>query len=516
MTDTASNNKHSKKILYNTLAVYIKIIFNSIITLIATRIVLDCLGVNDFGLYNLLAGVIVLLSFMNGALMVSTQRYLSIAIGEGREDKLKSIFNSSLVIHLVLAFAIVVVLLFIQPILINKILNISIESRSVAHVVYDIMVISSAITLLQVPYSAAMNAHQDIYYWAFTEALNCFLRFLSAVALLYIESNKLEWYSVLVLLSLVISALIKYIWCRKKYKETELHLSEMKNKALIKEMFGFVGWNTFGSFAFLVRNQGVAILLNLFYGTVINAAYGIANQVNGLVMTLASAITAVFAPSIMQAHGAGDDGKMMKIAIMSSKLSFFISSLTSIPLILFMPEILKLWLKEVPEYTIGFCQLLILSFILAQLTAGLNRAIYAMGNIKWFQILYSTILILILPFGYLLFKLGISVYSIFFIMLLAQIGIMIVEILYVHRTVNFGLAEFFFRSIFLALVTFFGVLICSNIVIEVLCLEYFISYLLYIVVTILVYVILYIMLVFNRDEYISMKNIIVRNKRDKR
>lgn len=442
MTDTASNNKHSKKILYNTLAVYIKIIFNSIITLIATRIVLDCLGANDFGLYNLLAGVILLLSFMNGSLMISTQRYLSVAIGEGKKDKLVSIFNASMTIHLLLALCVLSVLLLMQPILINEILNIPDELKTTAHIVYDIMVVSSAITLLQVPYSAEMNAHQDIYYWAFTEAINCFLRFLSAVALFYIDSNKLEWYSILVLLSLIISALIKLVWCRKKYNETELFLSEMKNKVLIKEMFGFVGWNTLGSSAVLVRNQGVAVILNMFFGTIVNAAYGIANQVNGLVMTLASTITTVFAPSIMQAHGAGDDEKMMKIATMSSKLSFFISSITAIPLIVYMQEILELWLKEIPEYTVEFCTLMIMSFIILQLTAGVNRAIYAVGKIKNYQILITLVMYLIIPVGYLLLKLNFDIMSIFCVILIAQLVILAIEIIYIKVLVPFNISNY--------------------------------------------------------------------------
>lgn len=304
------------------------------------------------------------------------------------------------------------------------------------------MVVSSAITLLQVPYSAEMNAHQDIYYWAFTEAINCFLRFLSAVALFYIDSNKLEWYSILVLLSLIISALIKLVWCRKKYNETELFLSEMKNKVLIKEMFGFVGWNTLGSSAVLVRNQGVAVILNMFFGTIVNAAYGIANQVNGLVMTLASTITTVFAPSIMQAHGAGDDEKMMKIATMSSKLSFFISSITAIPLIVYMQEILELWLKEIPEYTVEFCTLMIMSFIILQLTAGVNRAIYAVGKIKNYQILITLVMYLIIPVGYLLLKLNFDIMSIFCVILIAQLVILAIEIIYIKVLVPFNISNY--------------------------------------------------------------------------
>ena len=489
----------SKKILKNTVAVYVKIVFNSIITLISTRIVLECLGVSDFGLYNLLAGVVVMLSFLNGALMVSTQRYLSIAIGAGREDKLKSIFNASIVIHVILSILIFVILLLIQPLIINNILNIPHSSIQTAHIVYDIMIISSVITLLQVPYSAAMNAHEDIYYWAFTEALNCFLRLMSAVALLYIVDNKLEFYTILVLLSLVISAFFKYIWCRKKYKETELVISEMKNKALIKEMFGFVGWNTLGSSAVLVRNQGVAVLLNMFFGTVVNAAYGIANQVNGLVMTLASTVTTVFAPSIMQAHGSGDDDKMIRIAVLSSKISFFISSVTALPLIVYMPEILGLWLKNVPEYSVEFCRLMILAFIIMQLVSGINRAIYAVGKIKIYQILITTILCLIIPVGYILFKIGCDVLTIFYVILIAQLLVLFVDIFYIKYLVNFRMCKFMKFIIFGLIQFVVFVLLMNNIYIE---------NKIWNIILVLPYIIIYYYIILNKKE----RDLIYRKK----
>ena len=448
---------HSRKILLNTIAVYIKIVINTIITLISTRIVLGCLGVNDFGLYNLISGVIVLLSFLNGALMVSTQRYLSIAIGEKNSEKLSLYFNSSFSIHTIFAACLILVLVLLQPLLINHMLNIPAESVVTSHIIYDIMVVSSALTLFQVPYSAAMNAHEDIYVWAVTEAVNCLLRLGAAVALLYIADNKLEIYTALILLALVMSAGMKYWWCRVKYAETRLIVEKMKDRAMLKEMFGFVGWNTLGSSAVLVRNQGVAVLLNVFFGVVVNAAYGIANQVNGLVMTLASTITTVFSPSIMQAHGAGDDEKMIRVAILSSKLSFFISSITAMPLMVFMPEILKMWLGEVPEHTIVFCTLMLYVFIIMQLTAGLNRVIYAVGKIKWYQITLSVILFAIIPVGYVLFKAGYDVEVVFYVMIAGQLLTLIANIYYSYKYVKYDVVKFGLQSIALPMLLYVGI-----------------------------------------------------------
>lgn len=448
---------HSRKVLVNTIAVYIKIIINTIITLISTRIVLRCLGVNDFGLYSLISSVIVLLSFLNGALMVSTQRYLSIAIGEKNKEKLSQYFNSSFLIHTILAMCLILVLLLLQPLLINHILNIPIESHMTSHVIYDIMIVSSAFTLFQVPYSAAMNAHEDIYVWAVTEVLNCLLRLGASIALLFIVDNKLEIYTALILLALLVSAGMKYWWCRVKYAESRLIIEKMKNKVMLKEMFGFVGWNTLGSSAVLIRNQGVAVLLNVFFGVLVNAAYGIANQVNGLVMTLASTITTVFSPSIMQAYGAGDSDKMIRVAIISSKLSFLISSITAIPLMVFMPEIFKIWLGDIPQYSVEFCSLMMYVFVIMQLTSGLNRVIYAVGEIKWYQITLSMILFAIIPAGYILFNVGYHVNVVFYVMIVAQLLMLIVNIYFSYKSVKYDVVRFSVQSILLPMLLFVGI-----------------------------------------------------------
>ena len=504
---------NSKKILINTIAIYIKILFNTIVTLIATKIVLNSLGENDFGLYNLLAGVITMLSFMNGALMISTQRYMSIAIGERNCSKLKSIFNTSLSIHGILAIVVLSVLLVLQPILINVVLNIPKDSIYTAHIVYDIMVLSSVFTLLQVPYSAAMNAHEDIYYWAFTEAVNNALKLVSALGLVYIISDKLVYYTLFIFSSLAISTLFKYIWCKIKYQETKISISEMKNKVLIKEMFGFVGWNTFGVVGTRVIDQGVSVILNIFFGTIANAAYGIAYQVNGLVLTLSSSITAVFAPSIMQAHGVGDDRKMMKIAIFSSKTTFLISSVTAIPLITFMPEILNIWLCDYPAYSVEFCRLMIYSFVITQLTSGLNKVIYAVGKLKWYQITLFVILVSILPVSYILYKIDFPVNTIFYILLIAQVMTMITNVYYSRRYVSFNVKEFLHRSIGLAIILFLTFVCIGNLLAEDGMSIW--KIVLYSIGLCMIYVCLYIGVVYDCYEQKKIFNVLRRNKNEK-
>lgn len=492
---------HSRKLLYNTITIYVKILLNTVFTLIATRIVLSALGADEFGLYNLIAGVIVLLSFLNGALIISTQRFLSIAIGKGDKEQLCSIFNCGIAIHAFIAFVLVVVLLALQPILLGGFLNIPDGLDLTAHIIYDIMIVSSVITLIVIPYSALINSFEDNYFFAISECVACFLRLLSAIIIQYVASYKLEIYTVLMLFSVGIDALLKYVWCKLKYPVAKLSIRKMRNRQLLHQMFGFVGWNTLGSSAVLVRNQGVAVVLNVFFGTVVNAAYGVANQVNGLIMTLATTITTVFSPSIIQARGAGDNKRMLEIAIFSSKISFLISSLTAIPLLIFMPDILRIWLGSYPEYTVMFCRLIIFPFLLMQIVPGINRMVYAVGNIKYFQIVISIILYSIAPIGYWLFSLNCPVKSIFCVMIVAQVLTVASEIYFAYRCVQFNLKGYLYKSIFMPLLVF-GAMFCFFYFLECLFVQERNTFLIIIasLLMIFVYISVYSVLIFDKIE----------------
>lgn len=425
--------QHSKKLILNTLALYIKIGIKAIVMLIVTRISLLCLGQEDFGLYNLIAGIIVLLSFLNGSLIISTQRFLSIAIGEGNYEKLSSIFNVSLEIHVVLAVLVGAVFFFVQPLLFNGFLQISESSRDVAIIIYDIMILTSLITIATIPYSAVMNAHEDMVAFAFSEIAIVVVQLLAAIVLLFLNENKLYIYTCIMAASVFIGFITKYVWCIYKYEESRIVLSKMKNKELVKEMLGFVGWNTLGSLAVVVRNQGVAVVLNLFFGTVANAAYGIANQINSLVLTFATTLTTVFTPSIVQNKGAGNEKQMVFIATLSSKMSYLLSGIMALPIILNMNYILHLWLKEIPENTEIFSICIIIAFLFTQMCPGINRAIYATGKIKGYQIGITMLLTATIPLGIICFELGLFASSILWILISTQFAVFIITVYIGHK-----------------------------------------------------------------------------------
>lgn len=427
--------QHSRKIVFNGMVMYLKIIVHTLLTLLATRVALKNLGADSFGLYNLLAGVIAMLSFLNGALVSSGQRFMSIAIGKKDYGELNKIFNVCFFIHLVFSLIILLAFSILGTFFISSILNIPEGMETTAYVMFMLMVVSSFVSVLVIPYTAIMNANEDIYVFALVEMLSSGLKCASAFAIALFASHKLEWYTLMMAFSLITAGGMKVLWSKTRYKETMLHKDLMLDKPLRSKMIGFVGWNTMGSFANVARNQGLAMLLNVFYGTVINAAYGIANQISALVSTISTTITTVFAPSITKAHGAGNDKRMIEIATISSKLTFGICSTAALPIFVFLPTILDVWLSNVPDYTLWFCRFIIIEFLLKQSAPGINRAIYATGKIKNFSIVISILLVSVLPLGYVLLKLGYNAYYVFAVLILAQILTVASEVYFAKKTI---------------------------------------------------------------------------------
>ena len=439
--------KHSQKLLLNTFALCIKIFIKALVLLISTRLVLNELGASDYGLYNLIAGVISLLSFLSGSLMISTQRFLSYSMGENNQDKLVSVFNVSLLIHIVIAFVLGIVFISLQPLFFNGFIDIGDAPIEVAKSVYDIMIISAIVTMSTIPYSAVINAHEDMVFFAISEVLVIIVQLFAAIVIMFINSNLLVTYTWLMMLSIVVGFLSKFIWCKLKYKEVKISIRLAFDKYKIKEMLGFIGWNTLGSSAVLLRNQGVAIVLNYFWGTIANAAYGIANQINSLVLTFSSTLTTVFTPSLIQNKGAGNDERMIFLSIFSSKLSFLLSSVMAIPVLWNLHSILKIWLGDsLPEHTEIFTICIIIAFLFTQLYPGINRAIYATGQIKGYQIAISIFLTATIPLGVIAFQVGLPVPSILWALVLSQICCFASTIYFANRHVGLDSKLFIYKN----------------------------------------------------------------------
>jgi Na+-driven multidrug efflux pump len=376
--------------------------------LYTTRIILTALGVHDFGIFNLVAGVISMLSFLNVSLAVASQRYMSFYLGSGDKIKLQAVFKTSVLLHLVVGFLVVIILEIAGLFLFDGFLNIPNDRVQTAKYVFHFMVISSFFTINAVPYDAAINAHENMLFDSIVGVFESILKLCIAIFISYSNFDRLFIYSLLMASLIIFVRLIKSFYCNRKYWECRIHFKGELDVQLLKEMNIYAGWNLYGTLCSLGKTQGLAVMFNVFFGTVINAAYGIANQVSAQLNFFSQTMLKALNPQIVKSEGSNNRERMLRLAMMASKFGFLLLAFIAIPIIFEMPNVLRIWLINVPEYTVLFCSYILLAIMINQLTIGLDSAIHATGNIKWYMIIAGTIKLLILPFGYILLKLGFS------------------------------------------------------------------------------------------------------------
>lgn len=401
-----------KRVFNNTGLLYVKMMITMIISLFTVRIVLNSLGAADYGTFNLVAGIIAMLSFLNSAMSNATQRYFSYYIGASDIGKLKSLFNSSILIHLIIGLVIVLILKLCGLFLFDGILNIPIERVYAAKTIFTFMIISTFFTVNSVPFDATIIAHENFLFDAISGTIESLLKLGIAGWVYYTKVDNLILYGLLIAVLTIIVCLIKAIYCFLKYEECTSPSFKKVNLSLMKELFAFAGWNLYGSFCYMISTQGLAVLLNMFFTVIVNAAYGIANQVNAQLSSFSSNMMRALIPQIVKSEGSGDRERMLRLSMVGSKVSFFLLAFFSIPFIVEMPFILNIWLKTVPDATVMFCRLILILSLIQQISSGLMIAISSVGKIKVYQIIMGSLLILNLPLAYFLIKSGFPPYSV--------------------------------------------------------------------------------------------------------
>ena len=350
----------SKKILFNTIFLYIRIIVSIVISLWTVPIILGTLGVEDYGIYNLVAGIIAMLSFLNISMIVSTQRYMSVSLGKEDKSILPNVFNASIVIHFLLGLVIVAMLEVCSLFVFDGFLNINPERIDASKLLFQFLIANMFVMVMSVPFDAAINAHEDMMFFSIVSIFEYGLRLLLAFALAYISVDKLPFYGFGLLCITIIVFVIKFVFRYYKYPSLRIKLRNKIDFSLMKSMLKFTGFNVVSSFSLVASRQGLAVFYNLFFGTIANTAYGIANQINGALSYFSTTLPNAMNPQIMQSEGANDRQKVISMSLISSKLSTIILACVVVPLILEMPYVLQLWLKEVPLYTVELCRLILI------------------------------------------------------------------------------------------------------------------------------------------------------------
>lgn len=395
---------NSKSIAKNTILLYIRMLLTIIVGLYTSRIVLNTLGVSDFGIYNIVGGIVSMLAFLNTAMVASSQRYISFELGTENMDKLKRIFCTSISIHIVLAGIIFFIAETLGLWLVNAYLNIPIDRIGAANWVYQCSIITLILTVISVPYNSCIVAHEHMKIYAYISIVEAILKLLVVYILLIWEVDKLILYAILIVVVNLITRTIYYIYCKRHFEECTFHF--ISDSRLFKEMFSFAGWSVVGNLGFSFKDQGSNIILNLFFGTIVNAARGIALQVNGIICNFSNSFTMALNPQITKQYAAGNIESSVKLVYAGCRYSFFLLLLITIPVVINIDYLLELWLGIVPEYTSQFLILSLVAALINVMSPPIVTALQATGEIKLFQIAICIVMLSELPLAYLILYYG--------------------------------------------------------------------------------------------------------------
>lgn len=414
----------SGRIIKNTGFLYAKMGITVFISLYTTRLILNALGAGDFGIYGVVGGAITMLGFLNGAMAGATQRFMNYSEGEGDVEKQLKIFNNSLLLHWILAVVVAVILESAMFAFFGGILNIEPGRIEAAKWIYHFAVISTLFTIITVPYDAAINAHENMLYYAVVGILESVLKLVAALIIVHSNADKLILYGFFMAVITILMLFIKQIYCRKHYNECCLDLKKYVDKAVLKDITGYAGWNFVGSAGTLLGNCGGNIVINHFFGTTINAAQNVGAQLRGQMLAFSNNMLKALNPVIVKKEGCGDRLSMLKFSLTGSKISYLLFSILAIPFLIETPYILKIWLKNVPDWSICFSRFQMLIALSEQLTITLSTTIGATGKIKEINI-FSSIARFVPLFIYIpLFAIGAQPYWLY-IIILVNFGLII-------------------------------------------------------------------------------------------
>lgn len=442
MTDSAKN----KRIAKNTLALYVQMFIGMLIALYTSRVVLNVLGVEDFGIYNVVGGVVAMFGILNSAMASSTSRFITFEMGQGNRERLKLVFSMSVLIHLLIALLLCLIAESAGLWFLETRLQIPPLRMTAAVWVFHFSVISAFISIINVPFSAAIIAHEKIAVYAGFSILDIVLKLVVVFLLQAIDFDKLKIYAVMMLVVQVMMQIIYWVYCYRKFDE--VRIGTRWNKPLFKEMTSFAGWSLFGDSAVLLFTQGVNILLNVFFGTAVNAARGIAVQVQGVLSRFIVGFQTALNPQITKSYAANDLDYMHKLIYASSKYSFVLLLLLSLPVFLSTENILTWWLKIVPEHTVAFVRIMILISLVDSLANPLILAAKATGRIKVYQSVLGSLQLLIVPLGYVALKSGLPPESVFIVHLVTALIGQMLRVWLIRDMIQLPLRDYFDRVVY--------------------------------------------------------------------
>lgn len=434
-----SSDNANIRIIKNSLFLYIRMLLIMGISLYTSRIVLKSLGVEDYGLYNVVGGIVSLFAFVNGAMSLSTQRYIAYELGKAKGNITK-IFSTCLLIHILIALIIVVLAETVGLYIFNEYMTIPPLRRNAAFIVYQFSILNCVVMILSTPYNGAIVAYEKMQAFAYISLLEAFLRLIIAFIITYTFFDNLIIYSFLLFVAQLFIRCSYSIYCRKKLPEVKFHFTF--DKKCFKEILGFSSWTLFNNASIIACTQGINLLLNIVFNPVVNAARGIAVQLEFAVSSFAKNIQMAINPQITKNYAMQDYSKYKSLIMLSSKYTYFLLLLLSIPVMLETDYILNLWLTEIPEHTVDFIHLILIVSLVNILSEPLNTGVNATGRIKRFQAISGILLIGIIPISFFLLKTYRYPTLVFFVYIVMSLIVYFYKLFYAIRNIDLSFKKY--------------------------------------------------------------------------
>lgn len=414
-----------------------------IISLYTSRIILKVLGVQDYGIYNVVGGIVAMIGVLNSAMTVATQRYLTFELGKGNIEKLQSVFSTSLQMYLILSGLLILFSETIGVWFLNRYLIIPEDRISAANWVFQFSILASVNSLLANPYNACVIAHEKMNVYAYISIIDVVMKLLIVFILPIIPYDRLIVYGFLILFCQIVVRMIYRIYCKKHFSECRIVFRT--DKIMFKQILSFSGWNLFGGLATMGKTQGLNIIINMFFSPSVNASRAIAIQVNHAVSLFFSNVYAAFRPQITKYYAQGDLPNMFRLVFSSTRYSFYLMWLIALPVLLLTPQIIIFWLGQTPEYVIVFTRLIILITIIDALAHPLMTVAQAIGDLKLYQTIISGSLLLNIPLSYFALKFGMMPDAVFKISLTISILCLFFRVFIINHLIDFPIKDYLIK-----------------------------------------------------------------------
>ena len=436
----SANSANSNRIAKNTLALYLRTIITMALGLYTSRVVLNALGIEDYGVYNIVGGVVSMFNIITTSLSQAISRYLTYELGKGNTQKLHVIFCTSVNVQIIMAILMILLMEVVGVWFLNNKINIAQERLVAANWVLQFSIMTFVVSLISVPYNAAIIAHENMSAFAYISIIEAALKLGVALSIMFSSTDRLISYAFLMLMTSVIIRIIYGIYCKNKFQEC--HYTLIFDKALLKDMTKFAGWNALPNGAYIVNTEGINILANLFFGVTVNAARGVVTQAESVVRGFVLNFTMAINPQIIKSYSSGDRAYMIKLICKGTKFSYFLMLVIAMPFMFEAENILYIWLKNYPPQAPIFIRWSMISTLMVLLGSLLYTNIMATGKIKQYMLSEAIITVFVFPLSWIFYKIGCPAHTPYILLTIAYFILVWLRLEYLHKEEDFPIHTF--------------------------------------------------------------------------